>query len=845
MTDIRFALRQLRKSPLFTVVAVLSLAIGVGANTAVFSLVNEFLLRALPVRNPDELVLLRTIEGVGGRMSRAGENNGSIDPVTGRAASTSFSLQAFERLRSLSSALSDVFAFAPFNQVNVLVDGLPDVTASAQLVSGNYYGALGVPAAIGRTLAVPDDRPESTPVATISYRYWERRFQARADVVGRVIHVNRVPTVIVGVSAHGFDGTMQAGESPDITVPIAQHLRFQPQRASRGQPWYWWVRIMGRRRPGATHDQVRASLEPVFQQSAKDGWLAGGGRETDTDRAMPALPTLAADPGSHGENDLRRQYARSLRIIMGLVGIVLAAACANVANLLLARGVSRRREIAVRLALGASRRRIVSQLMIESLLLAAAGAVIGMALAWTGRGLLLAVRPFGNAALVLDLPLDVRVLAFTALVTLGTTLLFGLAPALRSTRLDLNAQFQGGTRMQGSEGASGLSRALMIIQVALSLVLLVGTGLFVRTLTNLEHVDAGFNRRDLILFRIDAASAGYQRTEYTTLQDRLQARLERVPGVRGATFSSTALLSRVRQNRRIAVPGTTPPAGAPPVVNTNGLATNFFATMELPLVLGRAFDDRDDEPSAKVAIVNQAFVRQFFAGDNPVGRAIGISPAYGDRVEIVGVAADAQYTDLRSPAPPTVYLPSRQQVDGYANFAVRVDGAAASAPALFGAIRAAVREVDPALPVLDLRTQTEQIDRLHGQERLFARLSGFFGTVALVLACVGLYGLMSHSVLRRTSEIGLRMALGAAPAQVLRMVLRESLQLVAGGIALGTLGALGAARLVRTMLFGLNADDPTTYVVVSMAMVAVAAIAAFAPARRASRIDPLVALRSE
>jgi predicted permease len=597
---------------------------------------------------------------------------------------------------------------------------------------------------------------------------------------------------------------------------------------------------MGRRAPGATAEQVRATLEPVFQQAAKDGWLTEGG-SSDTKRPMPSAPTLRADPGGQGENDLRQQYAPSMRMLLGLVGLVLAAACANVANLLLARDVARQREIAVRLALGASRGRIVRQLMIESLLLAVVGTTLGIVLAWTCRGLLLALQPFGTTTVILDLPLDARVLAFTAVVTVTTAVLFGLAPALKATRLDLNAQFQGGARLQGSARGSRLSGALMVVQVGLSLVLLIGTGLFVRTLVNLERVSAGFNRQDLILFRIDAASAGYPRAAHTSLQAHLQERLSRVPGVRSATFSSTALLSRVRQNRRITVPGSTAPE--PPIVNTNGLASNFFETMELPLLLGRGFDARDDETSQKVAIVNQAFVRQYGGGQNPVGQTIGISMG-GDRVEIVGVAADGKYTDLRSPAPPTVYVPSLQQIDGNANFAVRVDRGV-PVPALFASIRAAVHDIDPALPVLDLRTQDEQIDRLHAQERFFARLSGLFGTIVLVLACVGLYGLMSHTVLRRTGEIGLRMALGAQPAGVLRMVLRQSLALVSAGILLGAAGALAAGRLVQTMLFGLSPADPLTYVAMAAMLVVVSCVAALVPARRASRIDPLVALRSE
>jgi predicted permease len=851
LSDLRLALRQLQKSPGFTAVAVLSLAVGIGANTAVFSLVNEILLRSLPVRNPEHLVLLRTIEGEGGRLSRAGENNGSIDPATGRNASTSFSLLIFERLRAQPSPLSDLFAFAPFPKVHLLVDGQPELDASAQLVSGNYHTGLGVPAVLGRTLTPADDAPSAAPAAVISFRYWQRRFGGSPGVLGTVVHVNRVPTTIVGVTPQGFDGALQAGESPDISVPLALHLRFQPDRAGRAQPWYWWIRVMGRLAPGATPAQVRASLEPVFQVAAREGWLAGRAPGAPPDERMPALPTLAADPGAQGEADARRQFAGSLRILQGLVALVLVAACANLANLLLARGATRRREIALRLALGAGRARIVRQLFAESLLLAAAGTGVGMVLAWWGRGLLLALRPFGQATVVLDLPLDIRVLAFTAVVAVVTALLFGLAPALRATRIDLNAHFQSGSRTLGAHSRSRVAQALMVVQIALSLVLLVSTGLFVRTLTNLDRVDAGFNRRDLLLFRIDAASAGYRREQFGALQSRVQERLERLPGVKAVTFSSVALLSRVRQNKRITVPGAALSANPSAPVNTNGLAPNFFSAMELPVALGRGFTARDDLDAPRVAVVNQAFVRTYLSGENPVGRRIGIGPDDVDQVEIVGVAADAKYTDLRQAVPATIYLPARQRLDGEANFALRLargqkgTGDAVPYAAVASAVRAAVREIDPTLPVLDMRTQEEQVDRLHAQQLLFARLSAVFGGLALALACLGLYGLMSHAVERRTGEIGLRMALGALPAQVLRMVLRESLMLAGLGAAAGAAAAYWTGQLVASMLFGLSAADPATYLAVAVLLAVMAVLACVVPARRASHVDPLVALRSE
>jgi predicted permease len=840
-------MRRLVHSPGFTAIAVLSLALGIGANTAVFSLVNEVLLRSLPVKDPDRLILLRNVQGPSGRMSRAGENNGSIDPVTGRASSTSFSLLALENFRAHHPGLSDVFAFAPFNQINLLVDGVPETEVLGQLASGGYHAGLGVSTVLGRPLTEDDDRLSAPPVAVLSWRFWQRRFGGDPSVIGKTVQVNRVPAVIVGVTPQGFAGALQIGESADVTVPLALHARFQPDRAAnRAQPWYWWVRVMGRLAPGATPAQARAALEPILQDTAREGWrvsqslavAAGAG-------AMPEAPTLAVDPGGQGENESRLRYRQSLGVLMGLVGLVLLAACANVATLLVARGAARRPEIAVRLALGASRGRIVRQLLAESLVLSGLGAALGTAFAFWGRGLLVALQQFSISAVVLDLPIDARVLAFTIAVSAGTAILFGLGPALRASRVDLAPEFQGGARSVGRRSRSVGARSLVVVQVALSLVLLVGTGLFIRTLRNLQDVDPGFNSRGLALFRIQAHTAGYGPEQFATVHARIQERLAALPGVREATFSNIPLLAGVRSNRRMSVAGSAPLAGPPPAFNTNGVAPNFLEAMEIPLLLGRPFTARDAAGAPRVAIVNEAFRRQVFGAEDPVGRhlAFGSTPMGGaEDVEIVGLARDAKYTSLRQPAPPTVYLPAAQQRDGEANYCVR---AAGNPAALFGAIRAAVREIDPTLAVTDLRTQDDQIARMSGQEILFARLSGFFGVVALALAGVGLYGLTAYMVVRRTGEFGVRMALGALPRQVLSLVLRESLALVTAGIALGLAIAYNASGVVASMLFGVSAADPVTYAAVPLILVTVAVLASLVPARRATRVNPVVALRAE
>jgi predicted permease len=844
--NLKLAVRHLVKSPGFTTLVVLTLALGIGANTAIFSLVNEVLLRDLPVKNPDELVLFRNIDGRRGRVSRAGENNGSVDPVTGRNASTSFSLLTFERFRAHHPGLSDVFAYAPLNQISLLIDDQPETQTLGQFVSSDYYNGLGVSAILGRTLTVADDQVSAAPVAVISYRYWRDRFAEDRSIVGKTIHVNTIPVTLIGVTPPGFAGAMQIGESADITVALAQHGRLQPDRlASRIQPWYWWIRIMGRLAPQTTAVQARAGLEPIFQDASREGWLAGQTLSFASGDAIPDLPTLAADPGGQGENDRRRQYASSLRILMGLASLVLLAASANVANLLLARGGERRREIALRLALGASRARIVRQLFSESVLLAALGAGLGTLFAHWSRSLLVGLRQFGGAPAVLDLPLDGRVLGFTIAVAAATALLFGLAPAVRSTRINLTAEFQGGARLLGAGGRSRLRPILMVVQIALSLVLLVGAGLFVRTLHNLEHVDPGFNAQHLALFRIDGFAAGYRQGPFDSLTARLQERLEQIPGVSAATFSRVPLLAGTRSNRTISVTGYTPPPGAPRNVNINGLAPNFLDVMDIPLVLGRRFADGDNAAAPNVAIVNLTFAHQFFGDRSPVGRrfSFGATPNAGAaEIEIVGVARDAKYTGLREAVSATVYLPAPQMSEGTATYYVRT---IADPAAVGSAIRAAVREIDPVLPVIDLRTEDQQIDRLDSQERVFARLSAFFGVATVMLACVGLYGLMSFLVQRRTGEIGLRLALGARPAQVLGMILSESLVLVVLGVVLGLTLASGAGRFIQSMLFGLSSVDPLTYAFVTFVLIAVALLASLQPARRATRIDPMTALRSE
>lgn len=841
LTDLKLALRSFAKNPGFTFVAVLTLALAIGANTAVFSLVNEFLLRSLPVSEPERLVIFSNVQGARGSLARSTDGYGSRDPATGRFGTTSFPLALLEACRAQSTVLADAFAFAPFWQANILIDGQPEIGAKAQMASGTYFRGLGVRLPLGRAIGPGDDVAAAPAVAVISHRLWQRRFGGSREVLGRTLQLNKVPVTIIGVTPPDFAGTGQVGEYYDVTVPLAQHGRFDSEMAEERQfASTWWVRLMGRLAPGVTPTQARAALEPSFVELAREGWRNAPREKAAPVQEMPDAPTLRADPGFQGEQDNRRRYTASLQMMQGLVGLVLLAACANVANLLLARGASRRREIAVCLALGASRARIVRQLLTESLLLAFASAAVGIGLALLARGALVALRPFGNDVTDLSMPLDLRVLAFTLAAALLTALVFGLAPALRATKLDLAREFQGGRSALGVN--AWLSRSLMVLQISLSLLLLVCTGLLISSLRNLQKVDAGFNRHALAAFALNPLDNGYSGEQVEALRTHIQTRLEAIPGVRGVTYSRVPLLSRSQHTSSVQMPGVTPPNNASALdAHFNAVAPNFFALTQLPLLLGRAFTVADGAKAPKVAIVNETFVNRYLAGANPLGRRFHF-PSSSDEIEIVGVAHDAKYSDLRSPVPPTVYQPAAQRAGGLANFLVRTEG---DPGAMFAALRAAVSEIDPTLPLLNLRTMDQQIDRLHAQELLFARLAGFFGVLALVLASVGLYGLMAYVVLRRTSEIGVRMALGALPGQVLRLILTEAFALAVIGIVIGAFAAWGVAHLLTKMLFGLSVADPLTYGAATLLLLGVAVLAAWLPARRAARIDPMVALRSE
>ncbi len=859
LQDLRHGVRQLLKSPGFTPVAVLSLALGIGANTALFSLADAVLLKMLPVRKPEELALFKWANGERGiTFSHSGTIMG--EPGTGLSVGTSFSVPAFQQLRAHTQTLSDLFAFATRGDLNVSVDGQAEM-ASGQLVSGNFHTGLGVRPALGRTLNNDDDQASATPVAVISDRYWRRRFGLDSAVVGKTININGVPFTIVGVTPPQFYSGMEIGDAPDLALPLALAPRLDPisQSQSGGrsqsemtQAWYWWVQMMGRMKPGVNLEQARAELEGVFQQSAQAGWEAMPRRPPNA--GSRELPRLRVLPGGQGEIYLRQSYEQPLRVMLIVVGLTLLVACANIANLLLARAVTRRQEMAVRLALGAGRLRLIRQLLTESLLLAFFGSALGWLLAWLSKDLLLMWSPGRGSQLDAELHMDWRVFSFTAAVAVFTALLFGLAPAMRATRVDLNSALKENTR--GALGSlSVLGKSLVIAQVAVSLVLLVGAGLFIRTLHNLRNVTLGFNVENLLLFRIDPRAKGYSNEQMVPLYQQVCDRIEAVPGVRSATISEFAALSGSGRNGPAYAEGRAPLPQAENNVFQQRVRWNYLQTMGIPLLAGRSLNAQDDQRAPRVAVINQTMARRFFGDENPLGKRFGFgSVENSGQIEIVGVARDSRGLRPRRGVPPVDYLPFPQHSLGMTTFTVRTVGDPAQ---MTGTIRAAVNAVDKDLPLFAIKTQTEQMDQSLAQERFFPKLTGFFGLLALLLASIGLYGVMSYSVAQRTHEIGIRMALGATERDILRRVIGQGMLLAAIGIAIGSAVAFALTRLISSnatyeltrfisgFLYGVRATDPLTFVVVALLLLFVALLACYLPARRATKVDPMVALRYE
>jgi predicted permease len=838
--DLRYGWRVLLKAPLFTAISILSLAMGIGANTAIFSLVDTVLLRMLPVRSPEQLAILKwsANEQPGALYFYA---NSSRKDGQGRFQINVFSWDIFAEVRSHSRTLSDAFGFSHVGQLNVTANGEPRV-AGGLLVAGNYFSGLGVHALLGRPIVADDDTVDGVPAAVVSYRFWERAFGLDRAAIGKTIYINRQPSVVVGVTPREFFGVSAGGfvatPEVDVTLPIRFRDRFgwvSRTPTPFFAPDRFWIQMMGRVKPASDERAVRAELTAI---------LTGHMPEAILRNPLTGAVRIEFEAGSQGLDYLRQRYRQPLLILMTVVGLTLLMACANLAGLLMARATARRKEITLRLALGAGRWRLVWQLLVEGALLSLGGAAAGVLLAFWGVHALLAMVSSGPVAILLQVHPDARILGFTAAISLLTTLLFGLAPALRATRLDLAQGMKEDTPLERGNRRFGPVRTLVTAQIAVALLLLAGATLFTRSLANLRAIPLGFNPKNLVLFGLAPGRSGYDEVRGYQLYERVLERLNRMPRVIGASLSTDTPISGFGDGGAIRVEGGDSKKAAGTMINDIG--PNFFDVMRIPLVLGRAIDQRDMGSASKVAVINETCARRYFGAGSPIGKRFRWRGGPDWEIQVVGVVRDAKYQELRGDSPPTVYVPYTQSQRGgwlqQMDFEVRAAGDPAAAVA---AIRAAVREVDRTLPLLDVKTMEGQIDEALAQERLFASLVTLFGAIALALACVGLYGLVSYSVASRTREIGLRMALGADRLGVLRMILGQVAITTAAGLTVGVPATLALTRIVESQLYGIEAHDPLSILAAAAGVTVVAMLAAFFPARRAMHIDPVRALRYE
>jgi predicted permease len=830
--DIRYGLRGLLRRRGFTAVALITLALGIGANTAIFTLINAVVLKPLPVTKPEELVLFNDSPSEGTRNSDGDLSAGRWDL---------FSYESYRYFREHDPSFQELSAFrSGESRISVRrTDGQSESErASGHLVSGNYFAVLGVGAMQGRVLSNEDDSPAAAPAAVISHGYWQQKLNSDAQIVGKNILLNSTAFTIVGVMPPEFFGT-RVRRSPDFWLPLTFQPQIELRPSSLENRNIYWLNMIGRLKPGIQIEQAQAGVNEELRQFLT---AETGSKLTDETRVAIQNSFVTLAPGSRGLSGLRFFYAQALRMLMVIVALVLLIACANVGNLLLSRAAARQAEISLRQALGASRWRLVRQLLTESLLLAIIGGFLGILIAQWGVSLLV-------ARLAATSPLNVRpdasVLLFTLGISLVSGVLFGLVPAIRATKLDLTSALKEKSS-QGRKGRFNLGSALVVAQVAVSLVLLVGAGLFSRSLIKLQQEDLGFNRDNVLLASVDTRLAGYKPDQLSAIYRQLYDRLSTLPNVSSATIATTSPMSGSSTNSTVTVRGYTPNKGENMNVDDILIGPKFGETLGVPLLMGREIGLQDTTTSARVALVNQSFAQAFYPNQNPLGRRLTFEgDSDKDDFEIVGVIGDAKYDSAKEKADRAIYRPILQVQDriAFSNvFELRTVGDPLN---LSAGVRTAITQVNDKLPILNFTTLSIQTEEALKQEKLVAQLVSFFGLLGLLLCCVGLYGIMAHAVVRRTNEIGIRMALGAARTHILWMVMKESLLLVVLGLAIGVPSAWGAARLISNQLFGLSPSDPLTLLTAVVLLTLVAALAGYLPARRASRVDPLVALRYE
>jgi putative ABC transport system permease protein len=824
--DLKYALRMLGKNPGFTAVAVVTLALGIGANAAIFSVINAVMLRMLPVEKPEQLVQIRFRSP--GRTFWRG----------------TFTNPLWEQVRDHQDALAEVFAWSP--QVFDLAEGGEAQEVRGIYVSGSYFPALGVRPAIGRLMTPDDDRRGCSGVAVLGYGFWQQHYAGAESAVGSLLRLNGHSFPVIGVTQSNFFGT-DVGDRFDVALPVCAEAVIRGKDSLLEERSGWWLLAMGRLAPGTDAEQATARLNArapqIFDAAVPPNWRA----EDQQAFRMSTFNTVRAGTGLTGFSGLRDQYERPLEILMVVVGFVLLIVCANIASLMMARAAARQREFAVRLSLGASRARLMRQVLTESLVLSGAGAVFGVLFAQWGSSLLVRLVSTTTSKVFLDLSVDARVLGFTAGVAVLTGVVFGLLPALRATRVSLASVMKGGeTELWESRSHFRSGRWVVALQVALSLVLLVGTGLFVRTYSNLVKFNPGFDRTNVLLVRMNVHNAGIPEGGRSPFYGRVLERLKSLPGVVSASQSWLTPISGSEWNGYIQSEGYQPPAGETPLVWFNWVTPDYFATLRTPLVAGRTFDDRDTATSPRVAIVNQTLARRFFPGQDPLGkyfRTSGPPPDSTQQVQIVGVVKDSKYLSLREADVPFAYVPPGQApfIPEDSSFEIRT---AVKPASMIASLRDTIGSENKAAS-LRFGTLEQQIDNTLVAERLLATLSGFFGGLALLLTAIGLYGVMAYLVTRRTHEIGIRMALGARQGSILRLVLRDSAVLLAAGIVAGMGVAFLITRFVRHLLFGLTPSDVATLALAVGVLVAVSFVATYLPARRATKVDPMVALRYE
>jgi predicted permease len=839
LQDVRFALRQLARNPVFTLIAVLSLALGIGANTAIFSVMNAALLKALPVHNPRELVIL----------TDPNRSGGGIGTETG--VRTVLSYPEFAQLRDHTTTMSGLCAAeVGLNPWQVRIAGSPQEEAPGKLVSEDYFSVLGIEPAIGRFFSREDaTAPGKDPYAVISYNYWQRRFGGNTSVLGTPVTLYGTSLTIIGVGPPGFRGET-VGEDPDLWLPMMMEPMAKPGRdwlhedLSKEMAKVMWLQVFGRLKPGSTKAKVQAEMDVLFRGIIENGYPTTLPPEKRKEVLDQQIVVRDARTGAFAGRDV---FSRQLLVLLAVAALVLLIACANVANLLLARAVARSKEVGIRLSIGASRNRLIRQFLTESLLLSAVSGAAGLLVAGVASRGLAVLLSGSRTPRTLSTDLDLGVLAFTAGVTVLTGVLFGLAPAVQGTRISLSDSLkEAGRGVTNSGRRLTFQKWLVIAQVGLSLLLVVGAGLFLRTLWNLQSVQLGYPKDNLLLVRVNGLTAGYKDARLASLYHDIADRVQALPGVRGLAYSENGIFNGTDSNDEIEVEGFTPRTDDDRAATLDRISTRYFSTLGVPLLLGREFSSQDTASSGRVCVINQALAKHFFTGRNPIGRHITQILGYQkSTMEIVGVAKDARDHSLREDVPYRFYVPLEQSLGGIvpsAYFAIRTSG---EPEQMLNTIRKTILNINANLPITSASSLGELIDGYNAPTRTVAQLCTVFGAVALVLAAIGLYGVLSYGVARRTNEIGIRMALGADKTRVVGMILRETSVMIAIGMVAGVIATIAATRLVATQLYGLSAFDLPTVAVAICILGAVSLVAGYVPAIRAARVNPVNALRHE